>query len=96
MTIRHGRIRRLAVYGMLLAAVAGPTVAAIGATPAADRPLAACPQDEHLDPTTFYCMPGPLPAAVDVAPGLSPQWQEQDIFGTPGVTPDPSHGTMVP
>lgn len=92
-----GRVTgRLAVCGAFLVAVAAPLVISAAAAPAVDRPLAGCPPDEHLDPATFFCMPGQLPAAVDVAPGLSQQWQEQDVFGTPGVAPDPSHGTTVP
>ncbi len=97
MTSRDRVIGPLAVCGAFLVAVTAPlAMFAAGAIPAVDRPLAACPPDEHLDPTTFFCMPGQLPAAVDVAPGLSQPWQEQDVFGTPGIAPDPSHGTTVP
>ena len=96
MTTHDGVIRRLAAGAVLLAA-AGPLAwAVVGPGPAHEQTVAACPQGEHLDPTTFWCMPGPLPAAVDVAPGLTEQWEEQDVLGTPGVDPDPAQGTTVP
>lgn len=88
-------IRRAAGYAAALAMLCGPAVWATAAPPAG-RSVAACPAGQYLDPKTFFCMPGQLPAAIDVAPGLSLPWQEQDVFGTPGEAPDPAHGTTVP
>lgn len=96
MAIHCIEVRRLVAFGIFAIALAGAPAIAASAGPMTDMPAAMCLPGEQQDPVTLSCAPGPAPDAVGVAPGLNEQWQEQDIYGTPGEQPDRAGGTTVP
>lgn len=98
MSTQHITVSRLIASAVLAATLAVmPTISAYtGPDLVTDAPIATCPIGEQQDPVTLICAPGSAPDAVGVAPGLNEQWQEQDIYGTPGEQPDRAGGTTVP
>jgi hypothetical protein len=93
--IKVCRIIKLGIFVTALAAA--PAIAAsVGPNAVTSVPMATCPPGEQQDPVTLICGPGSPPDGVGVAPGLSEQWQEQDVYGTPGEPPGGAGGTTVP
>jgi hypothetical protein len=93
---KDGRLIAFAVVAIGFAFAAVPEIATPGATSATASPIAVCLPGQQQDPVMLVCAPIPAPDAVGVAPGLDQQWQEQDIYGTPGEQPDRAGGTAVP
>lgn len=98
MATLHATTGRLIAFAVTALAPTGvPAIAAsVGPGPTDVVHSATCPPGEQQDPVTFICAPGSAPDAVGVAPGLNEQWQEQDIYGTPGEQPGQAGGTTVP
>jgi hypothetical protein len=92
------KVLRLIMFGFLVTALgAVPAIVSVaGPNTVTDVPMASCAPGEQQDPVTLICGPGSAPNGVGVAPGLNEQWQEQDIYGTPGEQPGQAGGTTVP